>query len=267
MATVPMLSTIADQAASQIAGAVSSLMPSGVVLPFGGTTAPTGWLLCDGSPISRTTYSALFSAIGTTHGTGDGVNTFNLPDMRGVFPRGAGTNGTSNYGGVTGHTPAGGTVATKGGQKTAKNGLSNGSSTVTTTFNNSNISHTHSADHDHGATSSGPNGDHTHYISAPPGYTNPNQYLTWNAGPGVWAGPELSTNNSALDNANRVITDAPGNHNHSTDLASLAVTTGSGGSTTFQPSVNSNTAAAQTISSADTETTPASLTLHYIIKI
>ncbi len=160
MATVPMLSTIADQAASQIAGAVSSLMPSGVMLPFGGTTAPTGWLLCDGSPINRTTYAALFSAIGTTHGTGDGVNTFNLPDMRGVFPRGAGTNATPNYGGVTGHTPAGGSVGNKGGQKTAKNGLTNATSSVTGTTN---LAHTHGSSGVSG-TVGGSDGSHQHNI-------------------------------------------------------------------------------------------------------
>lgn len=52
------------------------------------STPELGWLECDGSAISRTTYSALFSAIGTTYGTGDGSTTFNIPDMRGYFPRG-----------------------------------------------------------------------------------------------------------------------------------------------------------------------------------
>lgn len=64
---------------------------SGVITMFGGPTAPTGWLLCDGSAVSRTTYATLFAAIGTTYGTGDGSTTFNLPDFRGVFPKGAGS--------------------------------------------------------------------------------------------------------------------------------------------------------------------------------
>lgn len=54
--------------------------PSGVVEYFAGTSVPTGYLLCDGSAVSRTTYAALFSAIGTTHGSGDGSTTFNLPN-------------------------------------------------------------------------------------------------------------------------------------------------------------------------------------------
>lgn len=57
--------------------------PPGVVLPYAGTTAPSGWLLCYGQAISRATYAALFSAIGTTYGGGDGSTTFNVPDLRG----------------------------------------------------------------------------------------------------------------------------------------------------------------------------------------
>jgi microcystin-dependent protein len=51
-------------------------------------TAPSGWLACNGAAISRSTYSALFTAIGTTFGTGDGSTTFNIPDVRGYFVRG-----------------------------------------------------------------------------------------------------------------------------------------------------------------------------------
>ena len=54
------------------------------------TTAPDGWLICDGSQVSRTTYSDLFSVIGTTFGSGDGSTTFTLPDLRAAFVRGAG---------------------------------------------------------------------------------------------------------------------------------------------------------------------------------
>lgn len=52
------------------------------------SSIPTGWLLCNGSAISRTTYATLFAAIGTAYGTGDGVSTFNIPDGRGEFIRG-----------------------------------------------------------------------------------------------------------------------------------------------------------------------------------
>lgn len=52
-------------------------------MPFAGSTVPAGYLLCDGSEVSRATYAMLFTAIGTTYGTGDGSTTFNIPDLSG----------------------------------------------------------------------------------------------------------------------------------------------------------------------------------------
>lgn len=66
----------------------ASLVPAGSVMSYVGTSAPTGWLMCDGSAVSRVTYAALFAVIGTSHGSGDGSTTFNLPDYRGRFLRG-----------------------------------------------------------------------------------------------------------------------------------------------------------------------------------
>lgn len=63
-------------------------IPSGTVSSFAGSTAPSGYLECDGSQVSRTTYDNLFTVIGTTYGTGDSSTTFNLPDLRGEFIRG-----------------------------------------------------------------------------------------------------------------------------------------------------------------------------------
>lgn len=65
------------------------VMPVGAILPFGGGTAPAGWLLCEGAPVSRATYADLFAVIGTAFGSGNGSSTFNVPDLRGVFLRGA----------------------------------------------------------------------------------------------------------------------------------------------------------------------------------
>jgi microcystin-dependent protein len=70
----------------------SRLVPAGAVMPFAMNSAPSGWLQANGDLVSRSTYSALFSAIGTTYGSGDGSTTFNLPDLRGYFLRGSGTN-------------------------------------------------------------------------------------------------------------------------------------------------------------------------------
>ena len=67
-------------------------VPTGSLFPYAGSSAPSGYLLCDGSAVARTgTYAALFAVIGTTYGSGDGSTTFNLPDLRGRLPLGAGT--------------------------------------------------------------------------------------------------------------------------------------------------------------------------------
>jgi phage-related tail fiber protein len=63
-------------------------VPSGAVWMFAMSTAPTGWLKANGAAVSRSTYAALFSAIGTTFGAGDGATTFNVPELRGEFLRG-----------------------------------------------------------------------------------------------------------------------------------------------------------------------------------
>ena len=62
--------------------------PVGALSWFGGTTAPSGWLVADGRTISRTSYADLFAAIGITYGAGDGSTTFSIPDLRGMFARG-----------------------------------------------------------------------------------------------------------------------------------------------------------------------------------
>jgi len=66
----------------------------GAIVAYGGTLPPTGFLLCDGSAISRVTFSALFAVIGTTYGTGDGSTTFNLPNLKGRVPVGLDTSQT-----------------------------------------------------------------------------------------------------------------------------------------------------------------------------
>lgn len=88
------LSDVADKATSRNNLDVFSksesrqMAPAGLVSCFARTTAPTGWLKANGAAVSRTAYADLFAAIGTTFGVGDGVTTFNLPDLRGEFIRG-----------------------------------------------------------------------------------------------------------------------------------------------------------------------------------
>lgn len=72
-------------------GGSGASVPVGTIQMYGGSTAPSGWLLCDGSAINRTTYASLYSVISTTYGSGDGSTTFNVPDLRGRTAVGAGT--------------------------------------------------------------------------------------------------------------------------------------------------------------------------------
>ena len=67
----------------------------GVIKPWGKSTAPAGYVLCDGTAISRTTYADLFAVISTTYGVGDGSSTFNVPDLQGKMPQGY--DGGSSY--------------------------------------------------------------------------------------------------------------------------------------------------------------------------
>ena len=77
-------------------------LPAGAVMSFAMNSAPAGWLAADGSNVNRTTYASLFSAISTTYGVGDGSTTFALPDLRGYFVRGSGTNSDGTASGTFG---------------------------------------------------------------------------------------------------------------------------------------------------------------------
>lgn len=88
-------------------------IPVGGVQAFAGSSAPTGWLLCYGQAVSRTTYAALYAVIGTTYGTGNGSTTFNLPDLRGRTVA-----GLDNMGGTdAGRLDMANTLGTAGGNQ------------------------------------------------------------------------------------------------------------------------------------------------------
>lgn len=92
---------------SQIVSATEASMPTGAILDFAGATAPTGFLICDGTAVSRTTYADLFAVLSTTYGPGDGATTFDLPDFRGRVSVGAGSGVGENASGAAGTAPAG----------------------------------------------------------------------------------------------------------------------------------------------------------------
>lgn len=93
---------------------LKTLIPTGCVQAFAGATTPQGWLLCDGSAVSRTDYADLYAVIGDTYGAGDGTTTFNLPDLVDKFVEGSATAGTEKTAGlpnITGRLSAAGAVA------------------------------------------------------------------------------------------------------------------------------------------------------------
>ena len=98
---------------------LSSAAPTGVVQAFAGSTTPRGWLLCDGSAVSRTNYAALYAVIGTTYGAGNGSTTFNLPNLVDKFVEGSATAGTVKSAGLPNIT---GVVWINGGKSSTNNG-------------------------------------------------------------------------------------------------------------------------------------------------
>ena len=112
-------------------------MNTGSLMPFAGSTIPTGWLNCDGSAVSRTTYADLFAVIGTTYGAGDGSTTFNIPNLtsarvlKGSSVKVKGSGGTFNL--ANSATGAPGIV------RTYKNASVDGSDWMHASFSNSTL--------------------------------------------------------------------------------------------------------------------------------
>ena len=117
-------------------------MPYGTVSPYGAATAPTNWLLCGGQQVSRTTYSGLYAAIGTTYGSGDGSTTFNVPDLRGRIPFGVDNMGGSAANRITAASGITGTALGAAGGNQNVTVLQANLPSYTLTLNNT--THTHS---------------------------------------------------------------------------------------------------------------------------
>ena len=116
----------------------ADLIPPGSIIMYGAAAAPGGWYLCEGGAISRSTYAALFSAIGTTYGVGNGSTTFNVPDFRDRAPYGASTftlgSKTAGEVNASGQNSTGtGTTGSTGGSTVANTTGSGGPTTHTVT--------------------------------------------------------------------------------------------------------------------------------------
>lgn len=131
-------------------------VPPGGMIDWGSNSAPTGWMICDGSAISRSTYADMFGNISTTYGVGNGTTTFNIPDFRQKFALYKAASGTgSTLGGTGGAIDHTHTVPAH------YHAMGTGADLNIT----SGGAHTHSIDHDHGSvTSAGVSATHTHAI-------------------------------------------------------------------------------------------------------
>jgi len=205
-------------------------MPVGSMISYVSASAPDGWLACDGSAVSRAIYADLFAIIGTTYGACYGGSTFNLPDTRGVFLRGAGFSGFGAYSANLGEFQAD--------SYKSHNHSVDPPSTVSTTTGN----HRHVADPPNTNTST--NGNHTHQAT---GRQVPNfQYLNGSF--------------IAYDGNGSTTTSAAGNHNHSVNIP--AFNTGFAGNHNHAINIPAFSSAA----SGGSETRPANIAVQYIIK-
>jgi len=190
--------TTAATAREAIGAAASDdrLLPfaAGVILPFAGVGAPTGWLLCYGQAVSRITYAALFSALGTAWGAGDGSTTFNLPDLLGRVLAGKDDMGGTSANRLTNQTGGldGDTLGSTGGSET--HALTSAELAA----------HTHGA----GTYAADSNGAHTHMT-----------------GEGVLGGSGTGT--AMRSNDNTVVSSESGAHTHTISGSSASAGSGS----------------------------------------
>jgi microcystin-dependent protein len=203
----------------------------GAIKPWGKSTAPAGYVLCDGTAISRTDYADLFAVIGTTYGVGNGSSTFNVPDLQGKMPQGYDGGSSYDMAGTGGANTV--TVAVTNNQGVSF--TNNQAVTVTGSIDNTSLTEAQLASHMHatlGQRNSNPRGARNWF--------DPAKAMTYSPPDGYAGGPVNEANN-ALDN-----TGSGTGHTHSHTLSGTLTGTITGtlsgavtasGTNTFSPYV------------------------------
>lgn len=218
-------------------GQLQTLLPPGAITAYVAAAAPAGWLLCNGSPVSRTTYASLYAIIGTTYGVGDGSTTFNVPDLRQKFPLGKAASGTGATLGASG-----GAIDHTHTNYAHYHSMTGAGTTLATGTTGSGHGHAHTL-----ATASA--GDHAHTYNRPTASAN-----TGSGGTSVWDNTVTSSNTNTTGAHTHTITGSVGGSDgtHTHNL------TGSIGNVTGAKSGDSD--------QATSANNPPYLVVNYIIK-
>ena len=245
--------------------AAASFMPIGGVIPFAGTSAPTGWLLCDGSEVSRSTYANLFAVVSTVYGVGNGTTTFNTPDLRGRAIFGKDNMGGSTASRVTATSGVTGTtLGAVGGDERQQGHTHTGPShTHTATTGTESADHVHSGpSHTHSGTTDNGGVDHTHTENA-----------NTAASPAFDTFVQATTTATAADNVSTgSITGGASAYLHAHTFTTAAAGTGNTGTVSANHTHNLTTAADGTGATGSTgagssQNLPPAIILNYIIKV
>lgn len=206
--------------------------PIGSIMAYTVANSPDGWLICNGSQVSRQTYAGLFAVIGVTFGSGDGINTFHLPNYQGAFLRGTGSNGV--YSGPGLNLPQ--AHATQTHAHTASTSITD-------------PGHIHTQSHSHSATVNDPG--HSHTLST---YNDDFNMI------GGSQGPSFGANDAPNRNYNTVI-------NASTTGITVSISTDSTSVNTATTGVSATTTVNNSTLNVDpNETRPYNYGVYWIIK-
>ena len=207
----------------------NKIVPCGSIVNYSGDSSPNGWLICDGSEISKTTYSNLFSVIGTKYGSASNINNFKLPDLGERLPIGykSGTNNLGNTGGnnsitlnttqMPSHTHMGTSEASGTHTHTGTSDASGAH--IHTGTSDTNGSHSHTiTDPGHTHSQTTINDDFNNSGSNPPGFSSDSAgSRTWNNISTATTGISINENGS---HSHAFTTASNGSHNHAFTTAS-----------------------------------------------